>query len=140
MVLHIALDQEIHIPPTVHEEVPSNIVRYAQSILDLLYCLVHEQLCLLWTERVPHWHLQHCHEIFFCPVCARIQPDMEKCVVFTQGGDAHPSTPGDMHPYQCKLSLSSSSGDACGAGLHWKVICAWPPRGVVDSAEMYSKT
>lgn len=53
-VLHIALDQEIHIPPTVHEEVPSNIIWYAQSILDLLYCLVHEQLCLLWTERLPH--------------------------------------------------------------------------------------
>ncbi|KAK4824837.1 hypothetical protein QYF61_020210 [Mycteria americana] len=64
-VLHIVLDQEIHIPPAVHEEVPSNIIWDAQSILDLLYCLVHEQLRLLWTKCVPHWHLQHCHEKLF---------------------------------------------------------------------------
>ena len=80
-VLHIALDQEIHIPPAVHEQVPSNIICDAQSILDLLYCLVHEQLRLLWTKRVPHWHLQHCHEKLLRPAYARIQPDMEKCVM-----------------------------------------------------------
>lgn len=65
MVLYVTLNQEIHIPPAVHEEVPSNILWDAQGILDLLYCLVHEQLCFLQTERVPHWHLQHCQQKLF---------------------------------------------------------------------------
>lgn len=116
-VLHIALDQEIHIPPAVHEEVPSNITWDAQCILDLLYCLVHEHLRLLWTKCVPHWHLQHCHEKLFQPAYPRIQPDMEKCVMSLQGRHAHPSTSGDMHPYRYRQSVSSSSRDASGGLL-----------------------
>lgn len=87
------MDEEIHIPPAVHEEVPSNILWDAQSILDPLHRLIHEQLCLLQTKRVPHWHLQHCQEKLLRSVCARIRPDMEKRVTFAQGGDAQPSDP-----------------------------------------------